>query len=48
MTTRRALFAVPLTAATSLVLFALASRSPFDLLARYLGDCYLTISMADK
>lgn len=48
MITRRALFTVPLTAAVSLVLFALASRSPFDPLAGYLGDRYLTMSTADK
>ena len=48
MIIRRALFAVPLTIATSLVLFALASRSPFDPLAGYLGDRYLTMSTADK
>lgn len=48
MSARRALFAVPLVATTSLVLFALASRSPFDPLAGYLGDRYLTMSTADK
>lgn len=48
MATRRALFAVPLVAATSFVLFALASRSPFDPLSGYLGDRYLTMSTADK
>lgn len=48
MATRRALFAVPLTLGTSLVLFALASRSPFDPLAGYLGHRYLTMSTADK
>ena len=48
MTLRRTLFAVPLTLGTSLVLFALASRSPFDPLAGYLGDRYLTMSTADK
>ncbi|WP_280763568.1 ABC transporter permease [Prescottella agglutinans] len=48
MTLRRVLLAVPLAAATSFVLFALASRSPFDPLAGYLGDRYLTMSTADK
>ncbi|MCZ4590439.1 ABC transporter permease [Rhodococcus opacus] len=48
MITRRGLFAVPLTAATSFMLFALASRSPFDPIAGYLGDRYLTMSTSDK
>lgn len=48
MAIRRALFAVPLTLGTSLVLFALASQSPFDPLTGYLGDRYLTMSTADK
>ena len=48
MSIRRALFAIPLTAAVSLALFVLASRSPFDPLAGYLGDRYLTMSTADK
>jgi len=48
MCLRRALFAVPLVAVTSIVLFALAARSPFDPLAGYLGDRYLTMSTADR
>ena len=48
MSIRRALFAISLTAAVSLALFVLASRSPFDPLAGYLGDRYLTMSTADK
>lgn len=48
MSIRRALFAIPLTAAVSLALFALAAGSPFDPLAGYLGDRYLTMSTADK
>ncbi|WP_040794904.1 ABC transporter permease [Nocardia higoensis] len=48
MCLRRALFAVPLVMVTSIVLFALAARSPFDPLAGYLGDRYLTMSTADR
>lgn len=48
MIARRMLFVVPLTLTTSFGLFALASRSPFDPLAGYLGDRYLTMSAADK
>lgn len=48
MVVRRLLFAVPLLVLVSASLFALASRSPFDPLAGYLGDRYLTVSSTDQ
>lgn len=48
MALRRAAFAVPLLVVVSAALFALASRSPFDPLAGYLGDRYTTTSDADR
>nr|WP_307718151.1 ABC transporter permease [Rhodococcus rhodnii] len=48
MVLRRIAFVVPLLGVVSVGLFALASRSPFDPLAGYLGDRYLTASDADK
>ncbi|MCA1005583.1 ABC transporter permease [Rhodococcus hoagii] len=48
MALRRAAFAVPLLIVVSAALFALASRSPFDPLAGYLGDRYMTTSDADR
>ena len=48
MVLRRLAFAVPLLGIVSAVLFAVASRSPFDPLASYLGDRYLTTSSADQ
>jgi peptide/nickel transport system permease protein len=44
MSLRRVAFAVPLLAAVSAALFALAAFSPFDPLAAYLGPRYLTTS----
>ncbi len=40
---RRMLIAVPITVAVSMLVFALAAASPFDPLAGYLGDRYLTV-----
>ncbi|NKR97306.1 ABC transporter permease [Prescottella equi] len=48
MVLRRIAFAGPLLVAVSAGLFALASLSPFDPLAGYLGDRYLTTSDADR
>ncbi|WP_305095391.1 ABC transporter permease [Prescottella sp. R16] len=48
MVLRRIVFAGPLLVAVSAGLFALASLSPFDPLAGYLGDRYLTTSDADR
>ncbi|NLU85093.1 ABC transporter permease [Rhodococcus sp. HNM0569] len=48
MAVRRCAFAVPLLAIVSAGLFALASRSPFDPLAGYLGARYVTTSDADR
>ncbi|QCQ94030.1 ABC transporter permease [Rhodococcus sp. SGAir0479] len=48
MAVRRVAFAVPLIVVVSAALFALASRSPFDPLAGYLGDRYTTTSDADR
>lgn len=43
LASRRLLLAVPLTVAVSIGVFALAAASPFDPLAGYLGDRYLTV-----
>ncbi|PTR21854.1 peptide/nickel transport system permease protein [Rhodococcus sp. OK519] len=48
MALRRVAFAAPLLVVVSAGLFALASLSPFDPLAGYLGDRYLTTSDADR
>lgn len=42
---RRLLVAVPITVAVSIAVFALAAASPFDPLAGYLGDRYLTVGV---
>ncbi|MGY5883255.1 ABC transporter permease [Modestobacter lacusdianchii] len=46
MAGRRLLFAVPVVLAVSVGVFAAAAASPFDPLAGYLGDRYLTASQA--
>ncbi|MEV0610052.1 ABC transporter permease [Polymorphospora rubra] len=45
---RRALLAVPVLAVVSVAIFALAAASPFDPLAAYLGDRYLTMDPEDQ
>ncbi len=40
---RRLLIAIPITVLVSMAVFALAAASPFDPLAGYLGDRYLTV-----
>lgn len=41
---RRLLFVAPVTVLVSMLVFALAAASPFDPLAGYLGDRYLTVT----
>lgn len=48
MITRRALMAVPVLLVVSAGIFALASYSPFDPLASYLGDRYETASQVER
>ncbi|WP_268928241.1 ABC transporter permease [Nakamurella leprariae] len=43
MALRRVLFVVPVTVLVSMAVFALAAASPYDPLAGYLGDRYLTV-----
>lgn len=45
---RRLALAVPVLALTSVVIFGLAAASPFDPLAGYLGDRYLTAGAAEQ